>query len=142
MREVHRFIADAIYQSDRFDAVVDRIVARKMPPSGKKVAIVGAGPAGITCAFYLTLLGHDCTMYELNPEPGGMLRYALPDYRLPKSVLDKELELVRRVGVQFVGKKNPGTLFPDFGGQEFEPHQRCSDPHGARIDWLGGQNRG
>ncbi len=109
MREVHRFIADAIYQSDRFDAIVDRIVARKLPPTGKKVAVIGGGPTGLTCAFYLTMLGHECTIYELNPEAGGMLRYALPDYRLPKSVLDKEIELIRRVGVGFAGNTRVGV---------------------------------
>ncbi len=109
MREVHRFIADSILQSDRFDDAAARIVARKQTPSGKKVAIVGAGPTGLTCAFYLALLGHECTMYDLNEEPGGMLRYALPDYRLPKEVLNRELELIRRVGVQFVGKTRVGT---------------------------------
>ncbi len=109
MREVHRFIADAIFQSDRFDAIVDRIVARKLPPTGKKVAVIGGGPTGLTCAFYLAMLGHECTIYELNPEAGGMLRYALPDYRLPKSVLSKEIELIRRVGVGFVGGTRVGV---------------------------------
>ena len=84
MREVHRFIADSIYQSDRFDALAARIAARKLPPTDRKVAVVGAGPTGLTAAFYLALLGHDVTVYESNPEPGGMLRFALPEYRLPK----------------------------------------------------------
>jgi NADH-quinone oxidoreductase subunit F len=66
------------------------------------VAVVGAGPTGVTCAFYLALLGHEVTVYESNPEPGGMLRYALPDYRLPKDVLGKELELIERMGVTYV----------------------------------------
>ena len=57
MREVHRFIADAIYQSDRFDAMVERVRRAELPPTGKKVAVVGAGPTGSTCAFYLALLG-------------------------------------------------------------------------------------
>src|SRR5262249_39912283 len=60
------------------------------------------GPTGLTAAFYLALLGHEVTVYESNPEPGGMLRYALPEYRLPKSVLTREIELIRRIGVRFV----------------------------------------
>ncbi|HEY2014497.1 MAG TPA: FAD-dependent oxidoreductase, partial [Bryobacteraceae bacterium] len=99
MREVHRFIADSIYNSDRFDALVERIAARKLPPTERKVAVVGAGPTGLTAAFYLALLGHEVTVYESNPEPGGMLRYALPDYRLPKEVVRREVELIRRMGV-------------------------------------------
>jgi len=102
MRDVHRFIADAIYGSDQFDAMVDRIKARKLPPSGKRVAVVGAGPTGVTCAFYLALFGHEVTVYESNAEAGGMLRYALPDYRLPKDVLARELELIERMGVKYV----------------------------------------
>jgi NADH-quinone oxidoreductase subunit F len=102
MREVHRYIADAIYESGRYPELIERVAARKMPPSGKKVAVSGAGPAGLTAAFYLALLGHDVTVYDSNPDAGGMLRYALPDYRLPKPVLDKELELIRELGVKLV----------------------------------------
>ena len=63
--------------------------------------MVGAGPTGLTCAYYLALLGHTVTVYESRPEAGGMLRYALPEYRLPKAVLAKELELIERLGVKF-----------------------------------------
>jgi NADH-quinone oxidoreductase subunit F len=101
MREVHRTIADSIYQSDRFDALAARIVARKLPPTDRKVAVVGAGPTGLAAAFYLALLGHEVTVYESNPEPGGMLRYALPEYRLPRAVIRREVELIRRLGVNF-----------------------------------------
>lgn len=101
MREVHRYIADAIYQSDRFEALVERIAARKLPPTDRRVAVVGGGPTGLAAAFYLTLLGHEVTVYESNPEPGGMLRYALPEYRLPREVVRREVELIRRIGVNF-----------------------------------------
>jgi NADH-quinone oxidoreductase subunit F len=101
IREVHRTIADSIYQSDRFDALAARIVARKLPPTDRKVAVVGAGPTGLAAAFYLALLGHEITVYESNPEPGGMLRYALPEYRLPRAVIRREVELIRRLGVDF-----------------------------------------
>jgi NADH-quinone oxidoreductase subunit F len=101
MRDTHRHIADAIYQSSRFDELAARIAARRMAPTGKKIAIVGAGPTGLACAYYLALLGHDAMVYEANSEAGGMLRYVLPDYRLPKAALDKEIELIKRVGVQF-----------------------------------------
>ena len=102
MREVHRTIADAIYNSDRFDSLVDRVASYKLQPTDRKVAIVGGGPTGLTAAFYLALLGHEVTVYDTNPLPGGMLRYALPEYRLPKSALDREIELIERLGVEFV----------------------------------------
>ncbi len=109
MREVHRSIADAIYGSDRFDRLTARIAAHKLPPTDRKVAVVGAGPTGLTAAFYLALLGHEVTVYESNPEPGGMLRYALPEYRLPREVVRREVELIRRMGVNFVCGVAVGT---------------------------------
>jgi NADH-quinone oxidoreductase subunit F len=102
MREVHRIIADTIYQSDRFLPMVEMIEAKKLPPTGKKIAIAGAGPTGLTAAFYLSLLGHEVTLYESHAAPGGMLRYALPEYRLPTEVIDREIELIQRMGVNFV----------------------------------------
>jgi NADH-quinone oxidoreductase subunit F len=101
MREVHRFIADTVLLSDQFEAVALSFASRKMAPTGKHIGIVGAGPAGLTCAFYSALLGHQVTVFESQPEAGGMLRYAIPEYRLPKRVLAREIELIERLGVQF-----------------------------------------
>jgi len=109
MREVHRFVADSIFESDRFDQLADRIAAHKLPPTDRKVAVVGGGPAGLTAAFYLALLGHEVTIYESNPELGGMLRYAIPEYRLSKSVIHREIELIARLGVKFVTGVAVGT---------------------------------
>jgi NADH-quinone oxidoreductase subunit F len=102
MREVHRLIADKVLLTDEFEAVAEDIAARRLPPTGRKVAVAGGGPAGLTAAFYLALLGHAVTVFEDHAEPGGMLRYALPEYRLPKAVLDREIEIIRRLGVEFV----------------------------------------
>ena len=109
MREVHRLIADSILLSDRFDEMAARVAARKMAATGKRIAVVGAGPTGLTAAFYLALFGHEVTIYESHAEAGGMLRFALPEYRLPKAVLSKEIELIRRLGVKFEFNKNVGT---------------------------------
>jgi NADPH-dependent glutamate synthase beta subunit-like oxidoreductase len=109
MREVHRFIADSIYQSDRFEPLVARIRARILPPTDRRIAVVGAGPSGLTAAYYLALLGHEVTIYDANAEPGGMLRYALPEYRLPRDVVRREVDLIRRMGVNFVGNAGVGT---------------------------------
>jgi NADH-quinone oxidoreductase subunit F len=101
MREVHRFIADTVYASPKYATLIEKVVARKMQATGRRVAVVGAGPTGLTAAYYLSLLGHAVTVFESNPEPGGMLRYALPQYRLPKQTIENELALIKAVGVQF-----------------------------------------
>jgi NADH-quinone oxidoreductase subunit F len=101
MREVHRFIADSVLLSGDFDELAERLAARRMSPTGKHIAVAGGGPSGLTCAFYLALLGHEVTVFESHAEAGGMLRYAIPEYRLPKRVLAREVELIRRVGVDF-----------------------------------------
>jgi NADPH-dependent glutamate synthase beta subunit-like oxidoreductase/formate hydrogenlyase subunit 6/NADH:ubiquinone oxidoreductase subunit I len=71
----------------------------KDAPTGKKVAIVGAGPAGLTCAYYLALKGHYCKVFDMQPQPGGMLRYGIPEYRLPKDMMDREIDGVWQLGV-------------------------------------------
>jgi NADH-quinone oxidoreductase subunit F len=112
MREVHRFLADAIYQSDLFEPMLKRIQARKLAPTGRKVAVAGSGPTGLTAAFYLAMLGHDVTIFEERGEAGGMLRFAIPEYRLPKSVLRRELDLIEGVGVKMVFNTRIGFDVP------------------------------
>ena len=107
-RDVHRLIADEILLSDRFEAAVARVLERKQEATGHEIAIIGAGPTGLACAYYLALLGHGVTVYDSRPEAGGMLRYALPEYRLPKAVLDREIELIERLGVKFEFNVNVG----------------------------------
>jgi NADH-quinone oxidoreductase subunit F len=109
MREVHRHIADAIYSSDLFEPMVTRILARKLAPTGKKIAIAGSGPTGLTAAFYLAMLGHDVTVFEEHDEAGGMLRFAIPEYRLPKAILRRELDLIERTGAKMVFGTRVGT---------------------------------
>ncbi len=101
MREVHRFIADSIFSSDKYESMIGQITARKLEATGRKIAVVGAGPAGLTASFYLAMLGHEVTVYDSKSEAGGMLRFALPEYRLPKSMLRREIELIERLGVKF-----------------------------------------
>ena len=63
------------------------------------MAVVGAGPAGLSCAYYLALKGYEVAMFEAQPEAGGMLRYGIPEYRLPKDVLDLEINQILDLGV-------------------------------------------
>jgi len=69
------------------------------PATGKRVAIVGSGPAGLTAAYYLAKLGHAVTVFEALPEAGGMMRVAIPDYRLPKDILKVEIKEIESIGV-------------------------------------------
>jgi formate dehydrogenase major subunit len=71
-------------------------------PSGNRVAVIGAGPAGLSAAWYLTERGHEVTLYDTNQEPGGSLRYSIPEFRLPAKVLEKELAPLWEAGVRFV----------------------------------------
>ncbi len=72
---------------------------KKAPPTGKKVAIIGSGPAGLTTAYYMARLGHEVFVFEALPVKGGMLRVGIPQYRLPAEVLDKEIKEIEDVGV-------------------------------------------
>jgi NADH-quinone oxidoreductase subunit F len=101
MREVHRYIADVVLEGDLLASIQARLRARRKPATGRCVAVVGSGPSGLAAAFYLALLGHGVTVYESREEPGGMLRYALPEYRLPKAVLSKEIAALEHLGIQF-----------------------------------------
>ena len=120
MREVHRFIADNAYGTEIETNVMKRLLDRRLPDSGKKVAVVGAGPTGLAAAFYLALLGHKVTVFDENSEPGGMLRFALPEYRLPKAVVAREVNFIKKLGVSFVCNtrigvdKTPQSLSKEF----------------------------
>jgi NADH-quinone oxidoreductase subunit F len=112
MREVHRFIADEVYLSDRFEPMLERIKQRCLAHTGRKIAVAGAGPTGLTAAFYLAMLGHDVTIFEERSQAGGMLRFAIPEYRLPKSVLRRELDLIEAMGVKMVFNTRVGFDLP------------------------------
>ncbi|MBI5709126.1 MAG: FAD-dependent oxidoreductase [Candidatus Eisenbacteria bacterium] len=84
----------------------DLALASPLPPPAPRtwpetVAVVGSGPAGLACAYHLARLGYGVTVYESELEPGGVLRYGIPEYRLPKQVLARELERIRALGVSF-----------------------------------------
>lgn len=76
------------------------IQPKKAAATGKRVAVVGGGPAGLTAAYYLTLMGHSVTVFDQREKLGGMLRYGIPDYRLPQEVLDRDIQHIVSQGVE------------------------------------------
>ncbi|MEK7851612.1 MAG: FAD-dependent oxidoreductase, partial [Deltaproteobacteria bacterium] len=72
------------------------------PPTGKRVAVVGSGPAGLTCAVDLSKMGHSATIFEALHKPGGVLLYGIPEYRLPKKIVEEEIDYLKRLGVKIV----------------------------------------
>ncbi|MUL03415.1 formate dehydrogenase subunit alpha [Aliivibrio fischeri] len=95
----------AIRQLKRHAADVDlhaqeSYVPPKKADKGKSIAVIGSGPGGLTCGYYLTNEGYSVTVFESMPKAGGWLRYGIPEYRLPKSILDKEIELMCRNGME------------------------------------------
>jgi len=85
-------------------------VMERPPEEQRSVAVIGAGPAGLTAAYFLRRLGHEVTVYEAMPEPGGMLRYGVPSFRLPREELERDIERITSMGVKIkcgaaIGKK-------------------------------------
>jgi formate dehydrogenase major subunit len=89
------------YATDRNQVAKKKAWPAPGKPSGRSVAIVGAGPAGLTAAFYLRQRGHACTVFDSHARAGGMLRYGIPEYRLPTAALDAEIRVIERLGTQF-----------------------------------------
>ena len=81
------------------------------PLTGKKVAIIGAGPAGLTTAFYLRKQGHEVTVFDFRDKAGGMMRYGIPCYRLPDNILDKEIKDILDLGIEFRSGQRLGKDF-------------------------------
>ncbi len=77
------------------------VAPKKMYADGKKIAIIGGGPAGLSCAYYLAQYGHDVTVFEKEEKMGGMMTYGIPNFRMDKKLLDKEIDIIKGMGVEF-----------------------------------------
>ena len=100
---VKRFAAD--WDMAQESPWLPRVAAK----TGKRIAIVGAGPSGLAAAYYGAINGHEITVFERQPHAGGMMRYGIPEYRLPKVALDREIDLIKALGVKILTGKSLGT---------------------------------
>ena len=102
--QLKAFAADMDLNSESY-------LPEKSAPTGKKIAIIGGGPAGLTAAYRLAISGHEVTVYDMMEKMGGMLRYGIPQYRLPKEVLDKEIAIIEKLGVKMINGVKLGKDF-------------------------------
>jgi len=105
VRALKRFLADQEKELQLPEFIQDEQAARR------KVAIIGAGPAGLACAYFLARLGYRPDVYEAENKPGGMLVQAIPAYRLPRELLDKDIDIIRNLGVKIKTGKRLGKDF-------------------------------
>ncbi|TMX67803.1 formate dehydrogenase subunit alpha [Vibrio rotiferianus] len=105
IRQLKRHAADADLSAH------EAYVPEKKPSKGLNIAVVGSGPGGLTAGYYLSNEGYDVTVFESMPKAGGWLRYGIPEYRLPKDILDKEIELMCRNGMQVHTNQKLGVDF-------------------------------
>lgn len=122
--------------------VPEIVVASNRGRWQEKVAIIGAGPAGLSCAFYLARMGYFPTVFEKNENPGGMLRYGIPSYKLEKDVIDAEIEIMKEMGVEIkcgveIGKDITIQQLRDQGYKAFYVAIGCQ---GGRLPGVPGQD--
>jgi NADH-quinone oxidoreductase subunit F len=139
--EIHRYLADTMYKMGKEKEVYERLIKEKLPSTGKKLAIVGSGPAGLTAAYFLVRLGHEVTVYDEHEKAGGILRYGIPAYRLPREVIDKETAFIRRLGVRFVFNSKVGRDVPASKlAVGFDAVLICSGARGDKSLGLAGES--
>lgn len=130
IRDLKRYAADEAFKLE--EPLSDPV----LPKKDKSVGIIGSGPAGLTCAYYLAKLGYDVTIYEKHEIPGGVLAYGIPEYRLPLDVLAKEIETIKRVGVKI---KTNVEIGKDVSFQKLKDiHDSIFISSGTNISLLAG----
>ena len=102
---LERFVAD--YEREKGEVQIPE----KPKPTGRKVAIIGSGPAGLTCAADLIKAGHTVTLFEALHKPGGVLIYGIPEFRLPKAIVEQEVEYIKKLGVELAVNAVVGKLY-------------------------------
>jgi NADPH-dependent glutamate synthase beta subunit-like oxidoreductase/formate hydrogenlyase subunit 6/NADH:ubiquinone oxidoreductase subunit I len=112
IRDSHRYAGDQVLKAMLDEGEDPPVPFELQPKTGRRAAVIGSGPAGMAAAYYLLISGHEVTVFERDPAPGGMLRYGIPQYRLPKvEVLEAEYESVTRLGGKMVCNQGLGRDF-------------------------------
>jgi NADPH-dependent glutamate synthase beta subunit-like oxidoreductase/Pyruvate/2-oxoacid:ferredoxin oxidoreductase delta subunit len=134
IHHLERFIGNLAVQNKISDCV------QKNTLNGKRIAIAGAGPSGLSAAYFLSRLGYACDVYEAEASAGGLLRWGIPVYRMPQSVLEKEIERIRRLGVQFyLRQKISGDFLEQAPDRYHALFIGCGQAHPIRIS-IPGEN--
>ena len=139
--EVKKFISEQDLNAEtRF--IPEIVVASNRGRWKEKIAIIGGGPSGLSCAYYLATMGYYPTVFEKNDEPGGMLRYGIPSYKLDKKVIDAEIDVMREIGVEIrtgveVGKDITLEQLREQGYKAFYVAIGCQ---GGRLPGVTGQD--
>ncbi len=115
IKAIERFLSDT---AARYKLVPDLDIS---PYKGQKIAIIGSGPAGLAASYFFTILGYKCTVFERFSKAGGLLRWGIPEYRLPRYVLERELDFIRSIGVEFelnsvINKENLSDITRNYHG--------------------------
>ena len=139
IRWLKRYIADQVPAED-YPAFLGQDLE---PASGRRVGIIGAGPAGLSAAYYLRLMGHEVVIFEALPQPGGMMRYGIPEYRLPYDQLDKDIHFIRSLGVEIRCNVRVGQDLPLERLQEdFDAVYAATGLHQGRSTRVKGTDHG
>lgn len=131
---LERFLGDlAVREGWRVDCA---------PPTGKKVLVVGAGPSGLSAAYHLTRKGHRVTIYEAGPKAGGMMRFGIPSYRLPREVLDAEIRRIQEMGVSIELNRRVEDLEAEIREGGFDAAFLAIGAHLAKRTEIPGRDAG
>lgn len=126
IHEIERFLADSQFHTKRVHHAPKR--RRK-----ENIAVIGSGPAGLTCAYHLARMGYGVTVFEADSAPGGVLRYGIPEYRLPLSVLDREIVDIQSWGVEIRTDTRIGRDLPCETSSPFKPSSSRPEPIGIEV---------